>query len=181
MRTVKLAGFVFGIVAIGGLAACGTTTHTVIIKDAAKPPVAVTQTATPTPAAPTPATKIIIVQPQQAPVVVVPAPAAPVPEPAYFTNSTAVVQQFYQDINDGDYSDAWALGGNNIGGNDYAGWAAGFDTTVGVSLGTFSAFGSDQVQASISALQSDGTTNTYQGTYTVLSGVIVAASIVQAG
>ena len=110
-----------------------------------------------------------------------PAAPAPAPEPAYFTNSTAVVQQFYQDINDGNYSDAWALGGDNIGGSDYAGWVAGYDTTVSVSLGAFSAFGSDQVQASLSALQSDGTTNTYEGTYTVSGGVIVAASIVQTG
>jgi len=91
------------------------------------------------------------------------------------------VQQFYQDINNGDYSDAWALGGDNIGGSDYAGWVAGYDTTVSVSLGTFRAFGSDQVQASLSALQSDGTTNTYEGTYTVSGGVIVAANIVQTG
>jgi hypothetical protein len=91
------------------------------------------------------------------------------------------VQQFYQDINNGDYSDAWALGGDNIGGTNYSAWAAGYDTTVSVSLGTFSAFGSDQVQASLSALQSDGTTNTYEGTYTVSGGVIVAANIVQTG
>ncbi len=110
-----------------------------------------------------------------------PAAPAPAPEPAYFTNSTAVVQQFYQDINNGNYSEAWALGGDNIGGSDYAGWVAGYDTTVSVSLGTFSAFGSDQVQASLSALQSDGSTNTYEGTYTVSGGVIVAASIVQTG
>jgi hypothetical protein len=52
---------------------------------------------------------------------------------------------------------------------------------VSVSLGTFSAFGSDQVQASLSALQSDGATNTYEGTYTVSGGVIVAANIAQTG
>jgi hypothetical protein len=80
-------------------------------------------------------------------------PAAPAPaQPAYFTNGTAVVQQFCQDINNGDYS---------------AAWAAGYDTIVSVSLGTLNAFGSDQVQASLSALQSDGTANTYEGTYTV--------------
>ena len=52
---------------------------------------------------------------------------------------------------------------------------------MSIALGTFSAFGSDQVQASLSAVQSDGTTNTYEGTYTVSGGVIVAASIVQTG
>ncbi len=161
------------------LAACGAVkapvgavTHTVTAPAA---PVATTPAPT-TPAATTPA-------PQPAKTVYVQAPAAPAApaEPAYFTNSTAVVQQFYQDINDGDYSDAWALGGDDIGGSDYAGWVAGYDTTVSVSLGTFSAFGSDQVQASLSALQSDGTTKTYEGTYTVSGGVIVAASIVQTG
>ena len=158
------------------LAACGSVkapaaapavTHTVTAPAAAPKPT------TPAPTTPAPAPAKTVVQ----------APAAPVPapEPAYFTNSTAVVQQFYQDINDGDYSDAWALGGDNIGGSDYAGWVAGYDTTVSVSAGTFSAFGSDQVQASLSALQSDGTTNTYEGTYTVSGGVIVAATIVQTG
>jgi hypothetical protein len=160
-----------------GLAACGSAkapaaapavTHTVTAPAAAAKP------ATPAPAtaAPAPA-KTVYVQ--------APAAPAPAPEPAYFTDSTAVVQQFYQDINDGNYSGAWALGGDNIGGSDYAGWVAGYDTTVSVSLGTFSAFGSDQVQASLSALQSDGSTNTYEGTYTVSGGVIVAATIVQTG
>ena len=123
------------------------------------------------------------VQPAPAKTVYVQAPAAPAPpaEPAYFTNSTAVVRQFYQDINDRDYSAAWALGGDNIGGSDYAGWVAGYDTTASVSLGTFSAFGSNQVQASLSAVQSDGTTKTFEGTYTVSGGVIVAANIVQTG
>lgn len=157
------------------LAACGSAkapapapaiTHTVTAPAAAAKPT----TPAPTTAAPAPA-KTVYVQ----------TPAAPAPEPAYFTDSTAVVQQFYQDINDGDYSGAWALGGDNIGGSDYAGWVAGYDTTVSIALGTFSAFGSDQVQASLSALQSDGTTNTYEGTYTVSGGVIVAASIVQTG
>src|SRR5450755_266129 len=151
-------------------------THTVTTPAATSTPSATTAPPTATPAPTTPAPVRTVYVPVQAPA----APAPPA-EPAYFTNSTAVVQQFYQDINDGDYSDAWALGGDNIGGCNYAGWAAGYDTTVGVSLGTFSAFGSNQVQASLSAVQSDGTTNTYEGTYTVSGGVIVAASIVQTG
>ena len=101
------------------LAACGSAkapapapaiTHTVTAPAAAAKPT----TPAPTTAAPAPA-KTVYVQ----------TPAAPAPEPAYFTDSTAVVQQFYQDINDGDYSGAWALGGDNIGGSDYAGWVAG--------------------------------------------------------
>ena len=158
------------------LAACGSVkapaaapavTHTVTAPAAAAKPT------TPAPTTPAPVPAKTVVQ--------APAAPPPAPEPAYFANSTAVVQQFYQDINNGDYSDAWALGGDNIGGTNYSAWAAGYDTTVSVFLGTFSAFGSDQVQASLSALQSDGTTNTYEGTYTVSGGVIVAANIVQTG
>ena len=165
-----------------GLTACGSVkapaaapavTHTVTAPAATPKPTTPAPT-TPAPTTPAPApVKTVYVQ--------APAAPAPAPEPAYFTSSTAVVQQFYQDINDQDYSDAWALGGDNIGGSDYAGWVAGYDTTLSVSLGTFSAFGSDQVQASLSAVQSDGITNTYEGTYTVSGGVIVAASIVQTG
>ena len=158
-----------------GLTACGS------VKAPAAAPV-VTHTVTAPAAAPKPSTPAATTPaPAPAKTVYVQAPAAPAPapEPAYFTNSTAVVQQFYQDINNGDYSDAWTLGGDNIGGSDYAGWVAGYDTTESVSLGTFSAFGSDQVQASLSAVQSDGITNTYEGTYTVSGGVIVAATIVQ--
>jgi hypothetical protein len=160
-----------------GLTACGS------VKAPAAAPV-VTHTVTAPAAAPKPSTPAATTPaPAPAKTVYVQAPAAPAPapEPAYFTSSTAVVQQFYQDINDQDYSDAWALGGDNIGGTNYSGWAAGYDTTLSVSLGTFSAFGSDQVQASLSAVQSDGITNTYEGTYTVSGGVIVAASIVQTG
>ena len=167
------------------LAACGsvkapvgTVTHTVTAPAAAPKPSATTAPPKATPAA----TTASPLGPAPAKTVYVPvAPAAPAPpnEPAYITNATSVVTQFYQDINDGDYSGAWALGGDNIGGSDYNGWVAGYATTVSVSLGAFSPFGSDQVQASLSALQSDGTTKTYEGTYTVSGGVIVAANIVQ--
>ena len=164
------------------LAACGS------LKAPAAASAARTVTATPTASATTappkatsaPTTPAPAPAPAPARTVYVPAAPAP-PQPAYFSNSTGVVQQFYQDINNGDYSAAWALGGDNIGGSNEAAWAAGYDTTVSVLLGTFSAFGSDQVQASLSALQSDGATNTYEGTYTVSGGVIVAANIVQTG
>ena len=132
-----------------GLAACGSATAPAAapaVTHSATAPAAAAKPTTPAPtaAAPAPA-KTVYVQ----------APAAPAaaPEPAYFTNSTAVVQQFYQDISNGNYPGAWALGGDHIGGGDYAGWVAGYDSTVSVSLGTFSAFGSAQVQASLSALQ----------------------------
>lgn len=107
-----------------------------------------------------------------------PASAQPSPQ---FANADAVVNQFYEDITDHAYSAAWALGGDNIAnGASYATWAAGYaDTTASITLGTVSDFGSDQVQAQLSATQLDGTVKTYEGTYTVENGVIVAADIVQ--
>jgi hypothetical protein len=124
-------------------------------------PVAATTPATP--AATTPAT---------------PASAQPSPQ---FANADAVVNQFYADITDHRYSAAWALGGDNLAnGASYATWAAGYaDTTASIALGTVSDFGSDQVQAQLSATQLDGSVKTYEGTYTVENGVIVAADIVQ--
>ena len=107
--------------------------------------------------------------------------AAPAPQPQpQFANATAVVTQFYQDITDHNYTAAWALGGNNVsGGVGYDAWVAGYGTTESISLGTFSYFGSGQVQTVLSALQTSGAVYTYTGTYTVQNGIIVAAHIVQ--
>ncbi len=126
-----------------------------------------------------PTVKYVTQPPVQQPSTV-PVQNAPVQTPA-FANSDAVVTQFYQDISDQDYSDAWNLGGDNIGGTNYNAWVAGYDTTVSISLGSFSQFSSDQVQVDLVALQSDGSVNDYQGTYTVNNGVITAADIVQTG
>ena len=112
-------------------------------------------------------------------IVYVPVPAR---APSSIVNAEAVVTQYYQDITDHNYSAAWALGGSNLsGGAGYSSWVAGYATTASISLGTFSYFGSDQVQAVITALQTDGSTNTYQGTYTVENGQITSANITQAG
>jgi len=125
------------------------------------------------------------------------APAAPAPAPPQATapsqqapqgsnaptqnvSAEAIVTQFYQDITNHDYQAAWALGGDNLnGGAGYDKWVAGYATTASISLGTFSASGSDQVTVSLSADHTDGSTTTYQGTYTVQNGVIVSANITQ--
>lgn len=108
-------------------------------------------------------------------------PSAAPPAPAVgLTNAEAVVAQFYQDITDGNYGAAWALGGDNTSnGVSYAGWVAGYSTTASITLSTFSQFGASTVYTSLTATQTDGTVNTYSGTYTVSNGVIVAADIVQ--
>jgi hypothetical protein len=125
---------------------------------------------TPPAAAPVPA-------PPQAPA---PSQQAPQGSRAPTQNAEAVVTQFYQDITNHDYQAAWALGGDNLnGGAGYDKWVAGYATTASISLGTFSSSGSDQVTVSLSADQTDGSTTTYQGTYTVQNGVIVSANITQ--
>ena len=49
-----------------------------------------------------------------------------------FTNSRARSStQYYQDITDHNYSDAWDLGGSNVsGGAGYDAWVAGYSTTA---------------------------------------------------
>ncbi|WP_051939501.1 hypothetical protein [Phaeacidiphilus oryzae] len=160
-----------------GATACGSaaTQHN------AAPPSTTTAPATSRPSSP-PATTVT---PTPRPTVTVTAPpatgppaAATTPAPANI-NAGAVVEQYYQDINDQNYAAAWALGGKNIAGTSYSDYVAGFATTASVSLGTTNDFGSDQVSAVLYATQTDGSVKVYQGTYTVVQGVIVAADIKQ--
>jgi len=107
-------------------------------------------------------------------------PAAPAPAQPQFTSSIAVVSQYYQDITDRNYSAAWALGGSNLsGGVGYDAWVAGYGTTASITLYSQSDWGSGKVTSYLSALQSDGTTRTYYGTYYVTNGVITSANIAQ--
>jgi len=122
-----------------------------------------------------PHVKTVYVQPAAPPPAAAPAPA---PQPQ-MTNASAVVMQFYQDLSNHDYADAWSLGGDNIGGSDYNGWAAGYATTASITVTSYGTWNDGTVWADISALQTDGTTRTYSGTYTVANGVIVSANITQ--
>lgn len=119
-----------------------------------------------------------------APVTVTPsAPQAPgegAPQQP-LADAAAVVTQYYQDLSNGNYADAWTLGGVNIAGTDYNTWVAGYATTTSVTLNTESQWNSTTVSASITATQSDGGSTSYQGTYTVEGGVITSASITQTG
>ncbi len=58
---------------------------------------------------------------------------------------------------------------------------AGYSTTVSITLYNRADWGSGEVHAYLSALQSDGTTRTYEGTYYVRNGAITSARIVQTG
>ena len=64
-------------------------------------------------------------------------------------------------------------------GAGYDAWVAGYSTTANISLGTASEWGSGQVRVGITATQTDGSVNTYTGTYTVTNGEITSATILR--
>ena len=147
---------------------------------AAAPTVTVTKSVPATPTATVSATPSATSSPAPTVTVTAQPSATPPATGAGLTNAEAVVTQFYQDITDGNYAAAWALGGDNLSsGVSYANWVAGYSTTASITLDSASQFGATTVYASLTALQSDGTVKTYTGTYTVSGGVIVAAHIVQ--
>ena len=144
-----------------------------------------------TPVTPAP-TKTVTAPPSPVPTKTVTAPPAPVQTPAWqqpssapvaqpqFTNGSAVVAQYYQDITDHNYSAACAMGGSNVsGGVGYDAWVAGYATTASITMYNSSNWGSGEVTTYLSALQTDGSTRTYYGTYYVSNGVITSASIAQ--
>jgi cytoskeleton protein RodZ len=87
------------------------------------------------------------------------------------------VRAYIAAINDQHYARAWRLGGRNVSGS-YSGFVAGFAGTARDTLTIVSVSG-DVVTARLSAKQTDGTVDTYQGTYTVHHGVIIGADVVQ--
>ena len=91
-----------------------------------------------------------------------------------FTNGSAVVAQYYQDITDHNYSAAWAMGGSNVsGGVGYDAWVVGYSTTQSITMYNSSDRGSGEVTTYLSAVQTDGSTRTYYRS----NGVITSASI----
>ncbi|MGW3009086.1 hypothetical protein ACWC9R_09630 [Streptomyces sp. NPDC001219] len=105
----------------------------------------------------------------------------PSPTPTYSSpspdNPSAVVEEYYRDINARDFSSAWDLGGKNIGGNSYTQWVSGYNSTVAISLSAVDSGSAGQVSAVLRAVQTDGSVRVYQGTYTVSGGEIISASI----
>jgi hypothetical protein len=111
-----------------------------------------------------------------------PTQAAPAPTQASspgLSDPVAIVTQFYADITAHDYAAAWVLGGANIAGTSYSNWVNGYATTAAIAVTAAEDSGSDQVTATISATQTDGSVRNYTGTYTVQNGVIVSAQITQ--
>lgn len=112
-----------------------------------------------------------------------PATVAPTPRPTVpartLTGPAATVRAYIAAINGHDYARAWSLGGRNTGGS-YSNFVSGFSTTARDTLTIMSVSG-DVVTARLTAQQTDGTVNTYQGTYTADNGVIIGFDFLQAG
>jgi hypothetical protein len=91
----------------------------------------------------------------------------------------AVVTAFYGAINAQDYATAWALGGDNLG-MSYSTFAGGFAGTAHDTL-TVTGVQGDMVQVHLEALQTDGSTKVYDGSYMVQNGKIVSGTLSQTG
>lgn len=173
MRWVLAAAVVA--VAVAG---CGGTTKTVI--QSAAPTRTVTRTVVKRASAQTARTTTVAKK------VNAPTSSAPPAQPATpaMTNGVAVVTQYYQDISDGNYSAAWALGGRNIAalnGQTYNSWVAGYGTTANINITSSGAWDANRVWCDISATQDSGAVYDYYGTYNVAGGVIVSAHVRQVG
>lgn len=85
------------------------------------------------------------------------------------------MQAYYDAINAGDYAQAWQLGGDNLG-SSYSSFVAGFSDTVLDTLDITKEAG-QTVFVTITALNTDGSQQTYAGTYTVAGTAISAAHV----
>ena len=89
------------------------------------------------------------------------------------------VKAYFAALNHHDYARAWRLGGRHTG-NSYTAYVNGYDTTARDTVSILSVSGA-VVTARITALQTDGTVKTFQGTYTVNRGVITLFNVQRVG
>ena len=86
------------------------------------------------------------------------------------------MKEYFAAINHGHYAKAWRLGGSNFS-PSFAAYVAGVQGTVHDVVTHH--LGQGECGDRLAALQADGTTKVYQGTYTVVNGVITKSSIRQ--
>ena len=101
--------------------------------------------------------------------------AAPSAGPA--ADPADTVRAYFAAINNHDYAQAWALGGQNTG-SSYSSFVSGFSGTASDNV-TIQSVSGNVVTAQLTAQQTDGTVKTFQGTYTVSNGAIVAFNVRQ--
>ncbi|MFJ4201629.1 excalibur calcium-binding domain-containing protein [Streptomyces sviceus] len=105
-------------------------------------------------------------------------PAAVSPRPATppaVADASSVAREYYAAINAHNYRRAWDLGGKNLSGS-YTAFVNGFATTARDTVHILRADG-DTVSVRLEATQTDGSLRVFEGTYTVHSGIIVAADV----
>jgi hypothetical protein len=154
---MKASGILVAVLIGAGAAACGV------------PPVV----GVPVPVAVTPGTTTstaVVAVPQTVYVPQPPAYVAPTD-----TSEAHTVVAYYDAINRRDFATAWSLGGSRIaGGGGFTKYVNGFSTTSWDTLTVTDVRGST-VSVVLSAVQTDGSTRTFAGTYTVSGGVIVGS------
>ncbi|MEU4523277.1 hypothetical protein AB0F52_31780 [Amycolatopsis sp. NPDC024027] len=143
---------------LAGAAACGTPVVGVPVAVPVTPQAPVTSTAT----VAVPAPQTVYVQP---PVSVAPAETA----------EARTVVAYYDALNRHEFATAWALGGSRLAGDGgYTRYVNGFATTSWDALTVTDVRGST-VSVVLAAVQTDGSTRTFSGTYTVSGGVITGS------
>jgi hypothetical protein len=105
-----------------------------------------------------------------------PATSQAVSEPA---TPPMVVRRYYAAISRRDYARAWQLGGDNTK-TSYPQFVAGYSRTRRDVVTNLKS-SSDQVAASIVAVQTDGSVKRFEGTYVVTNGVITSFNVHQVG
>jgi hypothetical protein len=93
------------------------------------------------------------------------------------------VQAYYAAINDHHCGTAWSLGGDNISaaqGETYQQFCQGFSTTSHDFL-TVDSVAGNTVTVTVVAEHTDGSSQTYRGSYVVGNGVIDSASVQASG
>jgi hypothetical protein len=106
-----------------------------------------------------------------------PASSAPATPPSATPTSSApapVVQRYWNDINTGNFEDAWSLGRSNLqpSVSSESAFAAQNVSAVGTTSVTITGVVDNQVYVNLS---SGG--NTFSGSYTVFNGIIVSGNI----
>jgi len=104
-------------------------------------------------------------------------PVPPSPPPPGVLAAT--VRAYYAAINNHRYARAWRLGGRNSG-STYQSFVSGFATTAHDRV-TIQFVSGNIVTAEVAARLTDGTVNTYQGTYFLHHGVITRFNVHQIG
>ena len=93
-----------------------------------------------------------------------------------------MLTQYYQDITDQNYQAAWSLGGDNIAaenGQTYSSWVAGYDNTASITLTSTGTWNGSEVDVNLAATQTDGTVQTYAGSYSISGGIIQSGDVTQ--